>query len=147
MTDYEIRRATASDASSLATCIDSAYAIYADRDIDLPPVSDGIADDIQSNLVWVAVRGRGIIGGLILIPREDHAILANVAVEPSSAGTGLGRALIDVAVCEARNLGLTSLRLTTQADIPENLRLYEHLGWRQIRRVANKVFMERDLVD
>lgn len=131
----------------MATCIDSAYAIYADRDIDLPPVSDGIADDIQSNLVWVAVRGGGIIGGLILIPREDHAILANVAVEPSSAGTGLGRALIDVAVREARNLGLTSLRLTTHADIPENLRLYEHLGWRQIGRVANKVFMERDLVD
>jgi GNAT superfamily N-acetyltransferase len=147
MTGYEIRRAKASDASSLANCIDSAYAVYADRGIDLPPVSDGIADDIQSNLVWVAVRGRGIIGGLILIPREDHAILANVAVEPSSTGMGLGRAFIDLAVGEVRNLGLTTLRLTTHADIPENLRLYEHLGWRQTHRAANKVFMERNLAD
>lgn len=145
MTTWTIRRAKPTDAAALAACIDAAYSVYAGKGIDLPAVSDGIAEDIQRNIVWVALSGRRIIAGLVLIPREDHAILANVAVDPSAAGLGLGRTLMDRADLEVLKLGLSKLSLTTHAGIPENVRLYEHLGWRATSRIGNKVHMEKTL--
>ena len=143
MTNWIIRRAKLPEAEILASCIDSAYSVYAGRDIDLPAVSDGIAEDIQSNLVWVAVVGQQIVGVLVFIPREDHAILSNLAVDPSATGSGLGRALLDRAELEARSLGLDRLKLPTHVGIPENMRLYEHLGWRESGRIGSKVHMEK----
>ena len=145
MTHWTIRRAEASDTASLAACIDAAYSVYTDKGIDLPAVSEGIAEDIRENSVWVAVLDGRIIGGLVLILRRDHAILANVAVDPSAAGSGLGRTLMDQAEQEARKLGLEKLKLSTHVDIPENVSLYEHLGWHEIHRSNNKVFMEKQL--
>jgi ribosomal protein S18 acetylase RimI-like enzyme len=82
---------------------------------------------------------------LVLVPREDHAILANVAVHPSATGAGLGRALMDQAELESRKLGLKKLKLSTHVDIPENVHLYEHRCWRETDRASNKVFMEKPL--
>lgn len=145
MTDWTIRRAEQTDAPSLTACIDAAYSIYAGKGIDLPAVSDGIAEDIRENIVWVAILKRRIVGGLVLILREDHAMLANVAVDPAAAGLGLGRTLIEQAEQEVRLRGHSRMRLTTHAKIPENLRLYTHLGWRETGRDGSKVFMEKSL--
>jgi len=147
MTDWKIRRATPADAASLTTCIDNAYSVYAGKGIDLPDVSEGIAEEIQKNLVWVAVLGQQIVGGLVLIAREDNAVLVNVAVDPSATGSGLGRALIDRAEQEARTQGLGRICLTTHVKIPENVRLYRHLGWHETSRAGNKVHMEKSLQD
>ena len=145
MMKWTIRRADAPDATSLAACIDAAYADHARKGIDLPAVSEGLAEDIRDNMVWVAVSDERIIGGLVLVASEDHAVLANVAVDPSATGYGLGRALMDQAEAEARRLGVQKLKLTTHIDIPENVRLYEHLGWRQTGQADNKVFMEKSI--
>lgn len=129
----------------MAVCIDAAYSIYAAKGIELPAVSDGLAEDIRNNIVWVGVLARQIVGGLVLIAREDHAVLANVAVDPSATGLGLGRALLEQAERETRGLGLGKLVLTTHADIPENVCLYEYLGWSETERRGSKVFMEKVL--
>ena len=147
MTNWTLRRARPEDAAPLAKCIEAAYSVYADRDIVLPAVSDGIAEDIQDHIVWVAALGQEIVGGLVLVPQHDHAVLANVAVSPSATGLGLGRALLDRAELETRTLGLTRLSLTTHADIPENVRLYEHLGWSEAGRNRDKVRLEKLLPD
>lgn len=146
MPNPTIRRAVAGDAQALAACIDAAYAVYAARIADLPAVSDGIAEDIRDNIVWVSIRDDRIVGGLVLIARPDHIVLANVAVDPAAAGEGIGRALIELAETETRRLDLDTLRLSTHVDMPENVRLYEHLGWRETGRSANKVTMEKRLV-
>lgn len=96
MTNRIIRQAHPDDAAALATCIDRAYAIYATRISDLPDVSGGLADDIAHNHVWVAQDAGKIVGGVIFAMRSDHALLMNIAVDPTTAGTGLGRALISV---------------------------------------------------
>jgi GNAT superfamily N-acetyltransferase len=145
MTDWIIRRAEQADAPSLTACIDAAYSIYAGKGIDLPAVSDGIAEDIRENFVWVAILKRRIVGGLVLILRQDYAMLANVAVDPAAAGLGLGRALIEQAEQEVKLRGHSRMRLTTHTKIPENLDLYTHLGWRETGRDGNKVFMEKSL--
>ena len=145
MTNWTIRRAEENDAAALADCIDASYSIYALRIADLPAVADGIEDDIERNMVWVAARGNQVIGGLVLLPRKDHVVLANVAIDPSATGAGLGRAFMDLAEAEARKLGHEKLRLSTHVDMPENVRLYEHLGWHEIGRSGNKVHMEKSL--
>ncbi len=145
MMNWAIRRAEPCDSPALAACIDAAYSVYAERGIDLPAVSEGIAEDIRDNVVWVACRDGRIIGGLVLIIGDERAVLANVAVDPAATGSGVGRALMDQAEQEARKLGLKKMRLSTHVDIPENVQLYEHLGWHEIGRTGVKVFMEKPL--
>ena len=145
MPNWTIRRAEKKDAAALADCCDAAYSIYAPRIADLPAVSDGIEDDIERNVVWVAARDNRVIGGLVLLPKEDHVVLANVAIDPSATGAGLGRAYMDLAEAETRKLGHEKLRLSTHVDMPENVLLYEHLGWYEIGRSGNKVHMEKSL--
>ena len=145
MPNWTIRRAEKKDAAALAECFDAAYSIYAPSIADLPAVSDGIEDDIERNVVWVVARDNQVIGGLVLLPKEDHVVLANVAIDPSATGAGLGRAFMDLAEAETRKLGHEKLCLSTHVDMPENVRLYEHLGWHEIGRSGNKVHMEKSL--
>ena len=145
MDSWTFRKACHSDATALAECIDRAYARYTLRISDLPAVSDGIENDIANNVVWLAVRNNRIIGVVVLVDKEDHVVLANVAVDPGETGRGLGRALIRLAESETIKLCKDKIRLSTHVDMPENVRIYEHLGWCETERLGNKVLMEKRL--
>lgn len=139
--NYTIRRAQPADADPLAACIDAAYAMYRRRISDLPPVSEGCAEDIANHRVWVAARDGEIAGGLVLVLEDRVAKLANVAVHPGHAGQGLGRAFIAQAEAEAERSGCTEIRLNTHIDMPENLRFYSRLGWKEVSRHGTTVSM------
>lgn len=143
MGNWTIRRAEHRDAEALSTCIDAAYAQYAARITDLPPVSADCAEEIAKHQVWVAEIESSIVGGLVLIPDEDIMLLANVAVHPDHRGTGLGRALITLAESVSLDQGYREMRLTTHVEMPENIQLYTHLGWKRDRRQGNKVSMKK----
>ena len=145
MTIPNIRRATHNDAKALAACIDAAYAIYARRISDLPNVSEGIDDDIKNNIVYVAEQGDMIVGGLVLSAQRGFMLLMNIAVHPNAAGLGIGRALMDKADAETLERGLSEMRLSTHVEMPENVALYEHLGWREAARSGRKVQMKKSL--
>ena len=140
-----IRRAMVQDADGLAACIDAAYANALARGVSLPPVSEGLAQDIRDHLVWVAEED-GLKGGIVLGLTGDTAHLINIAVDPSHSGRGIGKRLIDTAVATARELGATRMNLATHVDMPGNVALYTHLGWHETGRDANKVMMSRSLV-
>jgi ribosomal protein S18 acetylase RimI-like enzyme len=145
MADWIIRPAELKDAIALSKCIDAAYSIYALRLTDLPAVSEGVAGDIENQLVWVAELKQSIIGGLILIPSDMFMLLANIAVDPRFSGMGLGRELMELAESESRRLGLGELRLSTHVNMPENIDLYSHFGWQEAGRSGNKVHMAKIL--
>ncbi len=140
-----IRPAKTADAPALAACIDAAYARYTDRISDLPSVSEGLAEDIADNQVWVAVQGDEVIAGLVLVAGDGFLKLANLAVHPAHAGKGLGRKLIALSENEAKRQGYDEMRLSTHVDMPENIRLYQHLGWVELSRSANTVSMKKSL--
>jgi len=143
MPDFTIRRARARDSDALSACIDAAYSIYASRISDLPAVSEGIPDAIETHRVWVAEIEHDIVGGVILVPQDGFLQLENVAVRPEKSGIGLGRALMERAEADCLELGFDELRLSTHEDMPENVRLYAHLGWRETGRSGNKVHMDK----
>jgi GNAT superfamily N-acetyltransferase len=143
MTRWKIRRAQPQDAVKLAACIDAAYAPYRAYISDLPPVSEGIADDIAGHLVWVAEIDSVIAGGLVLVHGKEFATLANIAVAPDHGGQGVGRGLIERAEQYCREAGTTELRLSTHEAMPENVRLYERLGWIETGRSGSKVLMTK----
>ncbi len=145
MARWKIRPAVVGDEVPLGTCIDAAYAGYRNRIQDLPPVSEGIADDIKQNFVWVVELHHTIVGGLILILKDEYATLSNIAVDPDYSGMGIGRSLIEHAEAKCRSLQKTELRLSTHVAMPENVRLYQHLGWKETERSGNKVQMTKFL--
>ncbi|MEP6067489.1 MAG: GNAT family N-acetyltransferase [Paracoccaceae bacterium] len=140
-----IRPAQATDSNALATCIDAAYAQYSERISDMPAVSDGCAEDIVTNQVWVAVNGDEVVAGLVLIARDGFMKLANLAVHPDHAGKGLGRELITLAERETKRQGYVEMRLNTHVDMPENVRLYQRLGWAEVSRSGSTVSMAKHL--
>ncbi len=142
---WTIRAAEPSDAVELASRIDAAYSAHASHIPDLPEVSEGIADDIAQNVVFVATTENKVIGGIVLILQPDHLMLANIAVDPSAEGNGIARALIETAEQVAQSNSLSEIRLSTHVKMPENISLYEHLGWHQTGKSGNKVHMSRKL--
>jgi len=145
MRNWTIRRAEHRDADALSACMDAAYAHYAARIADLPPVSADCAGEIARFQVWVAEIADDIIGGLVLVPRDGFMQLANVAVHLDHKSAGLGRALMARAEAEALGQGYRELRLTTHVDMPENVELYAHLGWQQASRRGNKISMTKTI--
>lgn len=143
MADWHIRRAVPGDAEALTSCIDAAYTIYDSRGLDLPDVSADIAEDITSHRVWIGELDGSVAGGIVLVPKDDHLIVANVAVDPAKSGQGLGGALMARAEADCLALGLRELRLNTHIGIPENVALYAHLGWQETGRSGNKVTMRK----
>lgn len=140
-----IRPATLDDATELAACIDAAYQAARTRGIKLPPVSEGIEDDIRDHLVWVAQAGSALAGGIVVATDGDRAHLVNIAVDPDFGGQGVGKALIATALSELGNRGVTRIDLATHVEMPENVALYAHLGWVETKRQADKVYMSRSL--
>lgn len=146
MISLRIDRARPEDAPGLAVCIDAAYAGYRAQGIDLPPVSEGVAEDIAQSHVWVVRDGALIAGGLILSMDRSCAYLQNVAVHPDYSGHGLGRRMMETALAAAKAHGCAEILLTTHAAIPANVALYRHLGWLEYARDESRVHM-RMLLD
>ncbi|MBT5433436.1 MAG: GNAT family N-acetyltransferase [Alphaproteobacteria bacterium] len=143
---WHIRAATASDTQALIRCIDAAYKPYAERIPDLPAVSEGCAEEIAAQRVWVAVMGETtVIGGLFLLPQPDAMKLANVAVDRDHGSKGIGRALIAHAEQESIRQGYTVLTLNTHVAMPGNIAFYTRLGWTETARHGNTVSMRKDL--
>lgn len=145
MATLTIRQAAAKDSDALAECIDEAYSIYAGRIDDLPAVSEGIAESIERDRVWVAEGEGQIAGAMILVVKDAFLMLENIAVRPGSAGKGVGRSLIAQAEDDCRTLGLSEIRLSTHESMPENVAIYSRLGWHETARSGNKVHMSKTL--
>ncbi len=143
MTGVTIRRAAIEDADGLGQCLDAAYAQSAARIADLPSMSEGCAEEIAANLVWVAETGGRIVGALVLAPRDGFMLLANVAVHPDGRGTGLGRRLLTLAESEAAERGYSEMHLNTHAGMPETIGLYARNGWVETGGSGNTVSMRK----
>ena len=144
---WTIRKAVDSDAKALAGCMHAAYMTYTKRlgGQTLPPMTVDYEEEIRSYPVWVAESDGTLVGGLILMPEDDHMTIANVAVHPQFQGNGLGHGLMELGEAEAKRQGYSELRLATHPLLTENLSLYTHLGWSETGRDEDRVYMRKSI--
>jgi ribosomal-protein-alanine N-acetyltransferase len=62
----------------------------------------------------------------------DEAEILTLAVAPAARGQGLGRALLQVAIIRAQELGAETMFLEVGADNPHALALYAGLGFAKV---------------
>jgi ribosomal protein S18 acetylase RimI-like enzyme len=137
-----LRRATLDDVDALTVCLVAAYAPF--MHLGLPPVTEGIADDIAQHDVWVAELDGLVVGGIVAA-LGGHAHIMNLAVHPDAGGHGVGRALIDRVIAAAKAAGLAEIHLATHARMTATQAFYHKNGWTQTGQDGNKVYFERQL--
>ena len=130
-----LRKAGADDAPAITACVLRAYAKYAvgyrtRRSPSWPTTPRWSA----RSPTWLLEHEGQCVGVLVLVPRADHLLLENVAVDPAHQGRGLGRLLLDFAEAEARRLGLPAVRLYTNALMTENMGIYSARGYVETER-------------
>jgi GNAT superfamily N-acetyltransferase len=136
------RLARAEEAPAIARLIDAAYQLYRDQGLTLPDVSGGVSDSVAVGQVWVVDDLSGV---LVLSTTPPTAHLMNVAVSAEARGCGIGSQLIRWAIKLAQETGCTEISLATHVDIPDNVALYAHFGWKETARDATRVMMVRPL--
>ncbi|MGI9385994.1 MAG: GNAT family N-acetyltransferase, partial [Methyloligellaceae bacterium] len=88
---------------------------------------------------------------LVSFARGDHLHVENVAVSAAAQGRGVGRALMDRAEEQARNLGLNAVELYTNEVMEENFPFYAALGYvitgRAVEDGYKRVYFRKELGD
>ncbi len=145
-----IRRGAAGDAAAAAAITSAAYRPYIERIGREPaPMGADFGALIAAGDVWVATDHDRVVGVLVLRVQETALLLESVAVDPAHQGHGIGRSLIDHAERGARDAGLGSVDLYTNALMTENLRLYPSLGYDLVDRRRedgfDRVFFRKSL--
>jgi RimJ/RimL family protein N-acetyltransferase len=148
----EVRAATASDEDPLAVL---------DRTAWTPFSSPGPLDESEPFFnertshedVLVAVVD-GEVAGYIRLNRSsrfrssDHVLTVNgIAVDPARQGRGVGRALIEAAIAEARRRGARRLTLRVFSPNERARRLYESAGFVVEGVLRDEFFLDGRYVD
>jgi ribosomal protein S18 acetylase RimI-like enzyme len=82
----------------------------------------------------VFVTGEPVTGLVVLDAYEDHLFLDSIAVRPDAHGQGVGRRLLRFVDAHARVLGLSEIRLYTNAMMWENQKIYPKYGYEVVER-------------
>jgi ribosomal protein S18 acetylase RimI-like enzyme len=133
MTDEEIRQAVAADVPAVKSVTDAAYRHYIERIGVVPqPMERDHAANVAAGQVFVT--GEPVNGLVVVEARADHLYLDNIAVHPDAQGTGVGGRLLRFVDAHARALGLSEVRLHTNAMMWENQKIYPKYGYEVLER-------------
>ncbi|MCX6372235.1 MAG: GNAT family N-acetyltransferase [Actinobacteria bacterium] len=150
MSGVALRPAKPEDAPGVAACVCEAYVHYIERIGKQPgPMLEDYSDVINTSQVHVAIAGGRVVGAIVLQRTDQGFYVDNVAVRPSSKGTGVGRQLLELAEAEARRNGYDSIYLATHESMVENRALYTRIGYIEYdQRLVNgypRVFLRKAL--
>ena len=117
-----VRLADLEDVAGVTACVCAAYYRYIQRIGKQPgPMLEDYSKVIHEHQVHVVERDRRILSALVLVDTSEGLLIDNVAVDPSSQGTGVGRLLLEFAEAEARRRGLLSIYLSTNERMTARL--------------------------
>lgn len=143
------RPARPDEGAEITALVRAAFARYVPR-IGAEPAPMGLdwAACITAGEVFAIDGADGALAAVArLVPEADALLVDTVAVREGLRGTGLGRALIDLAEAQARARGLPRLRLYTNVLMHENRALYARLGFMATTEGGEapyrRVYMER----
>jgi ribosomal protein S18 acetylase RimI-like enzyme len=113
----------------------TAFTSSFEDDARLPPEATLQRVTSTTRKVWGAFDGGNLVGTVGLDPESrgngrHKATIVGMYVAPEAAGHGLGRALLDVAVADARAAGFEMLVLTVTEGNSTAMKLYERAGFK-----------------
>jgi ribosomal protein S18 acetylase RimI-like enzyme len=140
-----LRAADAADASAIAAVIAAAFAQYRGK---LVPESnpfretpEAIADQLATGSGAIVAERNGIVIGCVMTePLDGDLYFGRLAVLPEARGLGIAKRLIAAVEDDARRRGLSGVRLGVRIALPDNQRLFQALGYREISREAHPGF-------
>lgn len=140
-----LRTASAIDAPAIAATIAAAFTQYRGR---LVPESSAFRETPQAIVdqlangshAIVAERNGTMMGCVMTDVLEGDLYFGRLAVLPAARGLGLAKRLIAAVEDEARRRGLPGVRLGVRIALPDNQRLFQSLGYREISREAHPGF-------
>lgn len=147
---WTLRRADAADAPAIGTCAIEAFSLYLPRLSITPlPMTKDYGAAIAAQQVWVATLQGQTIAALVLDVTDEGFLIDVIAVLPAHQGTGVGRALLELAEHEARRQGHASIYLFTNEKMTENRALYARIGYVEYKRLVlehrTRVFLRKSL--
>jgi ribosomal protein S18 acetylase RimI-like enzyme len=146
-----IRQAVVDDEAAVRDCAEQAYARYTGLIGRKPaPMMADFGVQILAGKVNAAFDRQGVfLGFIVFYPDERGMHIESVAVLPSAAGQGIGRALVRFCERKARCQNVEVVHLYTNEKMAENLQIYPRLGYIEIeRRVEggfHRVFFEKKI--
>lgn len=94
----------------------------------MPMIAD-YTEAVKKHRIELLYLDSKLVALIEMIPLADHLLIENVAVAPAFQGRGLGHKLLAHAEQVATSLGYFVLKLYTNKNFTENLRLYQKLGY------------------
>jgi uncharacterized protein len=132
--EVRAHRAAPEDAPAIAAVLEAAFAEYRESYTAAAyaatvPDAATIAGRFAEGPVWVAVRGRDVIGTVSARPEGATLHLRSMGVVPAARGMGVGDLLINRATEWAFPTGYDWLRLETTPFLAAAARLYARHGF------------------
>lgn len=132
--EIHVRIATPDDAREISEVMREAFSEYESSYttaafVATTPTTDGVLLRIAEGPVWVACRGRGIVGTVSVVPHDDGLYLRGMAALPRARGLGVGRALLGAVEAFAAAQGQRRIFLCTTPFLVAAIRLYERAGF------------------
>ena len=131
----QVRLAGPSDVTVIERLVHAAFDGYVARIGRQPaPMAADYRAAVASLRVWVIEADGEVAGVVVNEVHDDHLLLDAVAVVPSAQGHGYGALLLARAEDDARELGLSEVRLVTNQAMAENQTFYPRHGYIETAR-------------
>lgn len=101
------------------------------------PVGDAELSSPNGVFLLAYLDGEAIACGGVKCVTPGVGLLKRMWVSPSVRGLGFGRRMLLALELEARELGITTLRLETNSALREAIRLYESAGYTEVASFDN----------
>jgi ribosomal protein S18 acetylase RimI-like enzyme len=145
MNSWQIREATAADASILVALIHAAFAEYRGR---LNPPSgaheetqESVARKLAAGFALLAFAGPNPAGCVFYDLEADFVYFSRLSVVPEFRRRGLGQLLIDEVEARARALNRRAVRLGVRMALENQRAYYQRLGYRTVEAKTHAGYM------
>jgi GNAT superfamily N-acetyltransferase len=141
----EIADADATCCAEILAVVRAAFAAYEGK---LVPESGALSETVEtlrgrlasSERAAVALRAGRIVGAAFYRPERGEVYIGRLAVLPEFRGRGIAGRLIARIEAFARRGGVPALSLRVRIALPDNVRLFTRLGFREVSREAHPGF-------